>query len=819
MDDIAEVDAPFAPLKPDEIVPVIAPASEGELVLPVPTDAPPMLETHFALGQFSARWHYRDAVGAVLFAVLRFDKSNGAKEFWPLTLWRDAQRLQWRWKSVPAPRPLYNLDKLAERPTAPVVVCEGEKSADAAAQIFPRSVATTSPNGSSATSNADWSVLRGRQVLIWPDADKPGCDYAVNVGATLATLECEVSTIDADTLARTAPDAGTREIPKEGWDAADAISEWSDLVALRRAALKCRRPFETPLYISFGEFEMLESGLHREITRARGDKAEIIRVRVSAPFEIIGRGRDPDGQSWGRFLCWRDPDRRKHEKFVADEMLHGDPSTLCASLAAGGLEIAREHQRPFASYLSGTNPVGRVTVVMRTGWHVIDGEDVFVLPGECIGPKRTGRVLLDGAAHGQYETKGTLADWREGVAKLVAGHAIPMLAVSTAFAGPLLHLSGLEGGGLNLCGPSSRGKTTCLQAAASVWGRGGTPGFLRAWRATANGLEGAAAQSTDTVMVLDELGVVDARDAAQAFYGLANGQGKQRAARDGSPREPKSWRLLYLSSGELPVESKLAEASGRRVRAGQLVRLLDVPAERGAGFGVFDHGGLDSDAAALANAIKLAALSAYGTAGPAFVRKLISDSVSGDDVRGLIDPFVKSIIPAGSDGQVERAARRFGLLSAAGELAACFAIVPWQAGAAREAAAWALRRWIELRGGTEPAEERQAVECVRLFIEQHGDARFASLDDADARTVANRAGYRKGNGAEREWWVLPEVWRKEICTGLDAVFVARVLARARMLRTQAEGLQCKVRVRKGDNATLNAYVVTAAIFEGAADAR
>src|SRR5262249_52089087 len=74
-------------------------------------------------------------------------------------------------------------------------------------------------------------------------------------------------------------------------------------------------------------------------------------------------------------------------------------------------------------------------------------------------------------------------------------------------------------------------------------------------------LEGAAAQSTDTVMVLDELGVVDGRDAAQAFYGLANGQGKQRAARDGSPREPKFWRMLYLSSGELPVEAKLVEAS------------------------------------------------------------------------------------------------------------------------------------------------------------------------------------------------------------------------------------------------------------------
>jgi putative DNA primase/helicase len=793
---------------------MVSAPDDGELVLPIPADAPPIPDTHFTLGRPTQRWSYRDRAGAVLFHILRFDKIHGGKEFLPLTLWRAAQGLRWRWKSVFAPRPLYGLDALGARPDAAVLVCEGEKSADAGARIFPKSVAVTSPGGANAADKADWSVLRGRKVWIWPDADKPGREYAAKVGATVATLDCDVSIIDADALARTAPDGGTRELFKEGWDAADAIEEWPDLAELCLAAGNCTQPFELPAYVSFGDFAMSDAGLYRE-TRGRGDNAKTVTVRVSAPFEIVGRGRDPDGRAWCRFLCWRDPDGRRHEKFVADEMLFGDASALCAPLAAEGLEIVREEHRAFASYLSGTNPVGRVTVVGRTGWHTIEGESVFVLPRECIGPKRAGRVLLDRAAHGQYETKGILAEWRSSVAVLTAGHTIPMLAISTALAGPLLQLAGVEGGGLNLFGQSSRGKTTCLQAAASVWGRGGTPGFVRAWRATANGLEGAAAQSTDTVMVLDELGVVDGRDAAQAFYGLANGQGKQRAARDGSPREPKFWRVLYLSSGELPVEAKLAEAPGRKARAGQLVRLLDVPAERGKGFGVFDNGGSDGDAAGLAKAIKRAAATAYGVAGPAFVRELISVPVTGDNVRGLVDEFVQATIPADADGQVERAAQRFGLIAAGGELAARFGIVPWPAGAAREAAAWALDRWIELRGGTEPAEVRQAIECVRLFIEQHGDARFAPVDDADTRPVANRAGYRRGGGAEREWCVLPEVWRTEICAGHDAQFVARVLARAGMLRTQAEGLQCKVRIGK---ITLRAYVVTASVLEGVSDA-
>ena len=126
MNDIAEIEAPFAPLRSDEIKPMPTSESEGELVLPVPADAPLMPQAHFKLGQLTERWFYRDPAGAVLFAILRFDKADGSKEFLPLTIWRNAQGLHWRWKSVPTPRPLYNLHELAARPDAPGVICEGE---------------------------------------------------------------------------------------------------------------------------------------------------------------------------------------------------------------------------------------------------------------------------------------------------------------------------------------------------------------------------------------------------------------------------------------------------------------------------------------------------------------------------------------------------------------------------------------------------------------------------------------------------------------------------------------------------------------------
>ena len=51
-------------------------------------------------------------------------------------------------------------------------------------------------------------------------------------------------------------------------------------------------------------------------------------------------------------------------------------------------------------------------------------------------------------------------------------------------------------------------------------------------------------------------------------------------------RRSLRWRLMILSSGELSLASHML-TGGRKARAGQDVRLLDIPADAGAGFGMF----------------------------------------------------------------------------------------------------------------------------------------------------------------------------------------------------------------------------------------
>jgi hypothetical protein len=425
-----------------------------------------------------ALWRYRTAQGALAFCVCRWNLSEGRKEIRPLS-WFASDG--WRLRHWPDARPPYNLDKIAAQPDTAIVVCEGEKAADAAARIFANSIATTSSGGAPAANKTDWTPLAGRPVLIWPDNDEPGRKYAREVAAILAKLDCDVSIVNAAALVAQVARASPREAEAEfsdairrasGYDAADALADSPDLGALRKAAaVGLAKPFDPgPAFISFSPYTMDASGLTMEKEVGRGENKGPETVQIAAPFEVLGACRDPQGGGWGKVLQWRDDDERQHMRHVADADLHGEPAALCAGLAHLGLRIDRERQRDLVRYLCKVRAKRRGTIVSRTGWHDIGDRAVFVLPGETIGPRGGERVILDAAATGAYEARGTIQEWRDGAAKLAGCHALPVLAISAALAGPLLHLADVEGGGVHFFGQSSKGKTTLLQMAASVWG-------------------------------------------------------------------------------------------------------------------------------------------------------------------------------------------------------------------------------------------------------------------------------------------------------------------------------------------------------------
>jgi putative DNA primase/helicase len=207
-----------------------------------------------------------------------------------------------------------------------------------------------------------------------------------------------------------------------------------------------------------------------------------------------------------------------------------------------------------------------------------------------------------------FSTFGSFEEWQL-LSKLCRGNTRLQLAVSLAFTPPLLEHLGVESGGIHLLGNSSTGKSSAGKVAASVWG---SLEYTKTWRATANGLESQALSHNDTLLCLDEIGQLDPYQAGEVAYLLANGQGKIRANAHGGSRKSSNWRLLFLSTGEISLKDLMLQA-GKKLRAGQEVRVIDVPADTGK-YGVFENLHGYADGAKFADALGKMASKSYGYA-------------------------------------------------------------------------------------------------------------------------------------------------------------------------------------------------------------
>src|SRR5262249_48210473 len=127
-------------------------------------------------------WPYHNERGELEGYVARFETktANGEpdKTFRPVRYGKRNGVVGWHCKGWDDNRPLYRLPELLAEPNAAVIVCEGEKAADAAAALLLDHVVTTSMNGAQSPKKTDWSYLRGRVVTIWGDNDEAGRQYA-----------------------------------------------------------------------------------------------------------------------------------------------------------------------------------------------------------------------------------------------------------------------------------------------------------------------------------------------------------------------------------------------------------------------------------------------------------------------------------------------------------------------------------------------------------------------------------------------------------------------------------------------------------------
>lgn len=548
--------------------------------------------------------------------------------------------------------------------------------------------------------------------------------------------------------------------------------------------------------------------------------------------------RNQEGAGWGYLLTFADPLAVPKQWAMPARMLSGDGGEYRAMLLNMGLRIATAPaaRNRLTEYIQTRKPAEFASCTDRIGWH----GGAFVLPHETVGDDAERIVFQsDNQMENTFRIKRDAQEWVQRIGRLCAGNSRLVFAVSCAFAGPLLRPAGMESGGFHLRGDSSCGKTTALRLAASVYGG---PSYMQRWRTTDNALEAIAAQHCDSLLILDELAQVEGKVAGECAYMLANEQSKARASRSGAARARLSWRLLFLSAGELGLADHMAEG-GKRARTGQEVRMADIPADAGAGMGAFECLHSLGDGAAFSAHLAREAGQCYGAVGYAFLQWATRNAGTlARRIRDAVGILSASWVPGGAGGQVARVAARFALVGVAGALATEAGLTGWDEGESEDAAKACFDAWLAARGGAGNGEVTAMLRQVRGFFEAHGEGRFTwwhrAADDHNAKTL-QRAGFRRmvgedgkpiksdadhqyeygdrmpapeGERISLEYFVLPEVFRTEICRGFDHKAVCKVLLQHGCLKP-AKGREYDAKHRLPGLGPAWCYHFTPAILE------
>jgi putative DNA primase/helicase len=532
--------------------------------------------------------------------------------------------------------------------------------------------------------------------------------------------------------------------------------------------------------------EQRQDGLYWTVPKVDRNSGEVIcnRQWLCSPLEVAGAGND--GTERWLILRWRIPGT---EELITRAIRAADTGERegWRALKAGGVSVTTgSRQRTvLADWLQQSGKKQEWKISHLTGWQ----HGAYIMPdGEIIG-KPAQPVLFNGrsAAAAGYTVCGTAESWRASVAALVAGNPSMMLGVAAALAAPLVGLVGADGFGVHLFARSSAGKTTTANVAASLYGH---PDLLRlTWYGTALGIANEAEAHNDGLLPLDEVGQGSgAKEVAAAAYTLFNGAGKIQGAKEGGNRELKRWRTVAISTGEMDIETFLA-SGGLKVKAGQLVRLLNVPMEKATVFHGLPSGKAHADA------LRDAWTAHHGAAGREWIRWLADHRQEAREAADIARERWRGLIPESYGGQVHRVGEKFAVMEAALLLAGH--ITGWEAQTCRDAIQHSFNAWVK-EFGTGNKEHQQIIEQCEAFLNAYGMSRFAPLDyDPQDFPIQELMGYRDSGERFDDpmlFYVLPAPFKKYVAGSHNKDATARILHEAGMLKKSASANGWQIRM-------------------------
>lgn len=564
-----------------------------------------------------------------------------------------------------------------------------------------------------------------------------------------------------------------------------------------------------PMKWENGYFHILKDGIYFSENDSKGFSQKRF---ISSLIMVEAKTHDCTSNNWGVLLKWKDDNDIEHKQAVSMELFQTDGADLRKTLSYQGVKIASHYRSRglFQSYLMNYPTEQRALCVDKVGWH----EKVFVLPHKKFGISANNEIIVYQANHGLdnlYQSKGSLEQWQSVVSKLVENHSLLVFSLCTAFAGQLLDPLNQQGGGFHFKGGSSKGKSTGLNLACSVWGN--PKNFYRTWKATGNAIEHTAYMHNDSFLVLDEIGeIANPKELGNIIYMLANGSGKGRMTKQITAKATYKWKVLFLSSGEKSLKEIMLE-QGQKAKLGQEIRLADIDIDQSE-YGIFDCIDFAEDGAKQAIELNKRINDCYGVAGNRWLEYLTHDkSRIMDDARDLLEAYREVLTESNTQGHITRVANYFALVATAGELATKANITGWKTGTALNAVKKVFNQWLNGFEQVGDYEHREMITHVKAFFEANESSRFEAItpDPDHNEKIINRVGYWKIDNGAKIFYVLNEQFKKEVCKGYDSRKVAKALQAYGLLEHDTGKTGKTVRLPSKAN-SIKVYAVKESIF-------
>lgn len=347
-------------------------------------------------------------------------------------------------------------------------------------------------------------------------------------------------------------------------------------------------------------------------------------------------------------------------------------------------------------------------------------------------------------------------------------------ALAVALAAPMLAIIGRESFGVHLFAESSKGKSTTLNIANSVYGN---PDKIKlSWSTTAVGIKNEATARNDGFITLDEIGQAkDAKNLEAIAYDLFNETGKIQGKKDGGNREINRWKVSALSTGEKDLETQI-NLQGGKVNAGQLVRLLNVPLDEANQLHHF------TTKKAHADHLNEQVNEHFGVIGREWINFLARN---GEQVKATFKTIRQKWIDLASNmsGQVQRVAGdRFSVLETALQLAK--ELTGWREDENAQAILKNFLNWKE-EFGSKSREETSIIETVMNWILINEGSFIEYPTNENQRTPSKISGFRVladiSKDEQEHFYVYPQIF-KEITVGYPKKMACSILENAGILQ-------------------------------------